>query len=151
MTLHDEFLALPPQQRRIVHDRLVEQALGTWNAHVEREGEIRYRETVVGTEQIVDAGLPADALAAVRSGQGIAALDRRYGEPRAALQDRDLTFPDPVEFAYYAVFNFFRKYALNEEVDDWLIVNQAVSSEADETKWERALSRAIEEARRGHR
>ena len=44
-----------------------------------------------------------------------------HGEPRAALQDGDLACPDPVEFAYYAVYNFFRKYALNEEVDDWLI------------------------------
>jgi hypothetical protein len=150
MTLHDEFLALAPRQRRVVHDRLVARALATWTAHVEREGEIRYRETVVGTEQIVDASLPEDAVRAVQSGQGVEAVGRRYGEPRAALQDNDLSFPEPVEFAYYAILNYFRKYALNEEVADWLIVNQAVSSEADEAKWERALSRAIEEARRRH-
>jgi hypothetical protein len=147
MTLRDQFLALPPHQRRVVHELLVEHALAAWKAYADTEGEIRYRETVVGTEQIVDKSLPADALAATRSGQGIAAVKDRYGEPRAALQDGDLTFPDPVEFAYYAVYNFFRKYALHEEVDDWLIVNQAGSSEADERKWEGMLAEAIEKAR----
>lgn len=91
-SVREGFLALPPAERRAVHDLLVEDALARWKAYA--------------------------------------------------------TFPDPLEFAYYAVYNFFRKYALNEEVDDWLIVNQAVSSEEDETKWERALPRAIEEARR---
>ena len=147
MTLRDEFLALPPRQRRVVHDLLVEHALARWKTYAEKEGEIRYRETVVGTEQIVDASLPEDAVRAVRTGEGVDAVDKRYGEPRAALQDNDLSFPEPVEFAYYAVFNYFRKYALQRDVDDWLIVNQAVSS-VDEREWEGTLRRAIERAER---
>lgn len=147
MTLRDQFLALPSHQRRVVHELLVEHALVVWKAYAESEGEIRYRETVVGTEQIVDKSLPADALAATRSGQGIAAVAGRYGEPRAALQDGDLTFPERVEFAYYAVYNFFRKYALHEDVDDWLLVNQSASSEGDERKWKELLTKAIEKAR----
>ena len=145
MTPHERFLSLSPPQRRIVHDLLVEQALARWKAHVEKEGEIRYRETVVGTEQIVDASLPEDAVRAVRTGEGIDAVDRRYGEPTTALQDNDLSFPEPVEFAYYAILNYFRKYALQRDVDDWLIVNQAISS-VDERKWEHTLGSAIEKA-----
>lgn len=145
MTPHERFLSLSPPQRRIVHELLVEQALARWKAHAEKEGEIRYRETVVGTEQIVDASLPEDAVRAVRSGEGIDAVDRRYGEPQTALQDNDLSFPEPVEFAYYAILNYFRKYALQRDVDDWLIVNQAISS-VDERKWEHTLRSAIERA-----
>jgi hypothetical protein len=145
MTLRDQFLALPSHQRRVVHELLVKHALAVWKAYADREGEIRYRETVVGTEQIVDASLPEDAVRAVRTGQGVDAVDRRYGEPKAALQDNDLSFPEPVEFAYYAILNYFRKYALQRDVDDWLIVNQAVSA-ADEREWEGTLRRAIERA-----
>jgi len=145
VTLRDEFLALPPRQRRIVHEFLIEQALTRWKAHTEQAGEIRYRETVTGTEQIVDASLPEDAVRAVRTGEDVDAVDRRYGEPKTALQDNDLSFPEPVEFAYYAILNYFRKYALQRDVDDWLIVNQAISS-VDERKWEDTLRSAIEKA-----
>ena len=145
MTLREEFLALPPHQRRVVHELLVEHALARWKAYAENEGEIRYRETVAGTEQIVDASLPDDAVRAVRTGEGVDAVDRRYGEPKTALQDNDLSFPEPVEFASYAILNYFRKYALRRDVDDWLIVNQAISS-VDERKWEDTLRSAIEKA-----
>ena len=145
MTPRERFLALSPPERRVVHELLVEQALARWKAHAGKEGEIRYRETVTGTEQIVDAGLPEDAVRAVRSGEGVDAVNRRYGEPSTALQDSDLSFPEPVEFAYYAILNYFRKYALQRDVDDWVIVNQAVSS-LDERKWEDTLRSAIEKA-----
>lgn len=142
----DRFFALSPGQRRVVHERLAEQALARWKAYSESQGEIRYRETVCGTEQTVDAALPADALAAVRSGEGVAAVAERYAEPMAALQDGDLSFPEPIAYAYYAVYNLFRRYALHEDLDDWLLVNQAGSSEADEGKWDAALTRAIGKA-----
>jgi hypothetical protein len=148
LTLPDDFLALPPPQRRVVHEVLVHQALARWQAYTKREGPIHYRETVVGTEQVVDDRLPEDALHAVRSGEGIAEVERRYGEPMAALQDQDLYFPDAVLFAYYAIYNFFRKYGLHHEVDEWLIVNQAGSAEEDERKWDKQLRRAIETALR---
>lgn len=144
--LADPFFALAAGQRRIVHDRLTEHALAKWRAHAEREGEIRYHETVCGTEQSVDLRLPEDALAAVRSGQGIEAVAARYGEPMAALQDQDLTFPEPVRFAYYAIYNFFRRYALEEDVDDWLLVSQALSTEEDAAEGMALLTRAIKQA-----
>jgi hypothetical protein len=146
--LKDDFLALAPHQRRIVHDTVVEQALARWRDYVQGEGEIRYRESVVGTEQVVDPRLPGDAWEAARSGRGSAQVDARYGEPRAALQDGDLSFPEPIAFAYDAVYNYFRKYGLGQDVDDWLIVNQAGSSDPDERRWAPTLQRAIAAARR---
>jgi hypothetical protein len=148
MGLREQFLFLPAAGRRLVHERLVLEALARWKAYADAQGEIRYRETVTGTAQVVDAGLPGDALASVRSGQDTAAVDDRYGEPLAALQDDDLSFPEPVEFAYYAIYNFFRRYGLHEEVDDWLLVSQAGSSEEDQRKWAGTLTTAIEDAAR---
>ena len=147
MRLDDDFRALSPAQRRAVHEQLVRHALEHWKVYAEREGEIRYRESVVGTEQIVDPTLPADAFSAACTGQGCAAVARRYDEPRAALQDRDLEFPEAIGYAYNAVYNFFCKYGLGEEVDDWVIVNQAGSSDPDESRWAKTLQRAIAAAR----
>ncbi len=143
----ERFLALSPGQRRIVHELLVEHALAKWQVYVESRGEIRYRESVTGTEQTVDANLPGNALAAVQSGQRIAAVAEGYSEPIVAMQDGDLSFPESVTFAYYAIYNFFRRYAMQrEEIDDWLLVNQAVSSEDDEEKQKAVLMRATERA-----
>lgn len=148
MTLHERFLSLSPRQRRVVHELLAESALGRWKQFADSQGEIRYRETVTGTEQVVDAALPADALAAARTGQNLEAVGARYGEPITAMQDDDLSFPEPIEFAFYAIYNFFQKYGLGKEVDDWRIVNQASSSEPDDGKCEDGLRRAIERALR---
>jgi hypothetical protein len=142
----DRFFALSPAQRRVVHELLVEHALAKWKAYVEGQGEIRYRESVCGTDQTVDTSLPGNALASVRSGKGIAAMADRYREPIVAMQDGDLSFPQSVAFAYYAIYNFFRRYAMQQEIDDWLLVNQAVSSEDDEEKWKALLVRALERA-----
>jgi hypothetical protein len=142
----DRFFALSPAERRVVHELLVERALVRWEAYAEAQGVIRYVESVAGTVQFVDADLPADALAAARSDDGIAAVERRYLEPIAAMQDGDLSFPESVTFAYYAVYNFFRKYALQEECDDFMLLNQAGSSDDDPQEWEPALAKAIERA-----
>ena len=146
MTARERFLSLTAAQRRVVHELLVDQALARWKAYADREGAIRYRETVTGTEQIVDAALPADALAAARTGQNVEAVVARYGEPITALQDDDLSFPDSIEFAFYAIYNFFQKYGRGKDVDDWRIVNQAGASEPADSKWEEDLRRAIETA-----
>jgi hypothetical protein len=147
VSLAGEFLSLSASQRRAVHEALVQQALARWQAWTDRQGEVRYRDTVVGTEQLLDARLPADAWTAARSGRGCAEIAARYGEPRAALQDGDLAFPEPIAFAYDAVYNHFRKYGLGLDVDDWVIVNQAGSSDPDERNWAPALARAIAAAR----
>jgi hypothetical protein len=148
-SLREEFLALAAGVRRIVHLSLCEHALGKWIAHTQARGEIRYTETVCGTNQVVDAALPKDAFECAKQGRDVANVGKRYREPIVALQDDDLQFPDGIEFAYYSVYNLFRKYTGLEDVDDWLIVNQALSSEIDDTRWAPLLTAAIRQANVG--
>lgn len=142
-TLAHQFLALSPGQKRTVHFVLCKYALGKWLEYVAPRGQVRYIETVCGTKQVVDNNLPKEAFESAQSGRDLGNVDERYGEPIAAMQDDDLAFPEPVKFAYYAIHNLFLKYARHEAIDDWLIVNQAVSSETDESKWESLLEEAI--------
>jgi len=108
---------------------------------------ISYLETVVGTTQKVDSDLPRDAFECAKQGRDLFNVRERYVEPIVAMQDFDLEFPDPIEFAYYAIYNLFRKYTGTEDVDDWLIVNQAASSETDETQWVPLLEATIRQAK----
>jgi hypothetical protein len=146
-SLNQQFLALTARQRRSVHLALGEHALAKWNAYAATCGNMIYTETVCGTRQTVDANLPSDALESARKCRDLADVGKRYLEPMAALQDDDLQFQDSAELAYYSLYNLFRKYTRLEDIDDWLIVNQALSSETDQAKWapllERAIARAI--------
>jgi hypothetical protein len=108
-----------------------------------------YVESVVGTQQEVDRQLPADAYEAATQGVDWQNIRRRYLEPISALQDDDLKFPEHVELAYYAIYNLFRKYALREDCDDWLIVSQALSSEEDSQQWKVLLADALQQSSSG--
>lgn len=143
--LAEQFLALSPERRRAVHLHLAEHALRAWREYIQSVGPIRYYESVCGTAQEVDAGLPADALAAAWRGEDTAQVASRYREPIVAMQAEDLEFPEHITFAYYALYNLFEKYVLHREIDDWLIVNQALSSEATESRWAPMLQRALEQ------
>src|SRR5579859_272570 len=134
-SLGEQFLGLTPARKRVVHLALCEHALAKWIAYTRLHGEITYMETVCGTIQSVDAELPKDALECAKQRRDIANVHERYREPIVALQDHDLEFPGAVEFAYYSIYNLFRKYAGAEDVDDWLIVNQALSLETEENRW----------------
>jgi hypothetical protein len=127
----DEFFALNPEQRCSVHFALCAHAFEKWASYVNTKGCVAYVESVAGTHQVVDGQLPADAFEAARKGEASQGIARRYREPITALQDADLVLPERVTFAYYAVYNLFRKYAQREDVDDWLIVNQALAAEED--------------------
>jgi len=128
-SLRDRFQALTPERRRSVHFELCEHALRVWCEYTKRHWRIRYIESVCGSPQIVEKELPAEALQAARCGTDRENVRERYEEPIISMQDNDLEFPNRIEFAYYAIYNLFQKYALHEDIDDWLIVNQAVSSE----------------------
>ncbi|GEM30629.1 hypothetical protein NN3_16360 [Nocardia neocaledoniensis NBRC 108232] len=139
------FFQLGADRRRLVHLALCEDALLTWNDYVQgNPAALRYRDSVVGMGHTVDVELPADALRAARAGVDLTDVDRRYLEPIAALQDDDLTFPDSVELGYYAIYNCFRKYVSGDDIQDWLIVNQALSVHPDGEVAAR-LTRAIDE------
>ena len=145
--LVDEFLALNAQQRRAVHFALCEYALAKWNLYANAHNEITYVESVVGTRQEVDKLLPLDAFLSVHRGLDSFNVAQRYREPIAALQDEDLTFPENITFAYYAIYNLFQKYVAQKTIDDWLIVNQALSAAEDRQAWPILLDDVVHMAR----
>ncbi|MFE3798671.1 hypothetical protein [Nocardia tengchongensis] len=148
MTPRQRFSQLGADHRRQVHLSLCEEALPTWIDYVQgKRARLRYRDSVVGIRHHVDVELPTDALRSARAGTDLADIAGRYLEPITALQDDDLAFPDPVEFAFYAIYNCFRKYARGDDIPDWLIVNQALSVHDDREAVSR-LTRAIDEVRR---
>ena len=123
------FSAMSPLQKREVHIYLARVALNQWKKFSE-SGVVpdSYIERVVGTKQDADLDLPRKALDCVVKNAGVSAIQKQYREPLCALQDDDWDIPGEAAFAYYAIHNIFQKYALNKAVDDWLIVNQALSS-----------------------
>jgi hypothetical protein len=145
-SLADKFLALNPAQRRVVHFALCERALREWNQYANAQGRIQYTESVIGTRQEVDQQLPVDALESAKRGVDFGQVQQRYQEPMTAMQEDDLRFPEPIIFAYYAIYNLFGKYVCGEPIDDWLIVNQALSAETDREKWEALLNGALQAA-----
>ena len=142
----EEFHALNEKQKRFVHLRLCRAALCRLNDYFAETGPIFYVESVVGTRQSVAPKLPAEAYRAADEGQDLFEAAARFREPLTALQYEDVEFPPNVEYAFYAVYNLFCKYALRKNVDDWLIVNQALAAEEDEAKWKILLEEAIEKA-----
>jgi len=139
----DLFRRLTPDHQRRVHLRLCVEALGVWLAYTAEHAPIRYYDTVVGIGHEVDVLLPGDALRSADAGADLANVDGRYDEPIVAMQGDDLEFPDPVEFAYYAVYNCFRRHARGDAIDPWLIVNQALSSIDDASTWSPRLMAAM--------
>lgn len=141
--LLETFQSLDTDQKRLVHLELCRNALQVWQEYAAQFEKIDYVEGVVGTYQVVDKSLPKDAFEAVVRGQDEKKIDWRYAEPISAMQDDDLEFPDQIEFAYYAIYNLFNKYILFQNIDDWLICNQALCSENDAEKYEDLLNDAI--------
>jgi hypothetical protein len=141
--LLETFQSLDTDQKRLVHLELCRNALDIWLKYVNQFEKIDYVEGVVGTYQIVDKCLPKDAFEAVVRGHDEKKIDWRYAEPISAMQDDDLEFPDHIEFAYYAIYNLFNKYILLQNIDNWLICNQALSAENNPEKFEDLLNDAI--------
>lgn len=146
MNLVENFIDLVNEKKRIVHFELCRNALEVLNKYFSAIGKIEYVETVVGAKHTVDKKLPGDAFLSAENGKDMYKSEKRFVEPIVALQDEDISFPENIEFAYYAIYNLFRKYALGAKVDDWLIVNQALSSEIEDKKWDGLLGKAIKKA-----
>jgi hypothetical protein len=150
--LAEEFFALPADRRRRVHLELCRGALEVWTRYCRERPRIEYTDSVVGLGHVLDAALPGEALRTVELGADPADVKARYGEPIVALQDDDLELPEEIEFAYYAIHNLFLRYGLAEPIDDWLIVNQAVSAlgvhaAGAQGAWDAALEAALLKAR----
>lgn len=132
--------------RRIVHISLCRRALARWQGYCRSAVDLSYVESVAGTRQQVDPQLPDDAFETVLREAPGEEISQRYMEPITALQDDDLILPDDIEFAYYAIYNLYRKYARNQPVDDWLIVNQALASLGPDAPVREILVRVIDHA-----
>ena len=152
--LRERFLELPDDARKQVHQYLCAQALEGWQKYTDEFKRITYNDSVVGMFHVVDLQLPADAFnaaflpPATNHQTAIAEIDYRYQEPMTALQTWDLEFPDNIQLGYYSIYNAFRKYARAEPMDDWLIVNQALSVATNERNWNRTLEAAIQQVAR---
>jgi hypothetical protein len=147
-SLLDNFHALPAELRKLVQIDLCVQSLRVWLNYYDAKGGLRYTETVCGTQQTVDRRLPEDAMRCVIECKDTLNVQARYGEPICAMQDDDLVFPDEIMFAYYSIYNLFRKHVLAEPIDDWLIANQALSAHGEGTDSAAILESAME--RFGH-
>jgi len=145
--LRQTFLSLEPGAKRRVHMLLCENALSQWQSFAIERRRIRYVDSVVGGRHEVELELPSEALRSVANArEDVADVEQRYAEPITAIHDHDLKFPDHIEFAYYSIYNLFRKYALGKEVDDWLVVNQAIAAEPDQSSWASLLEIAIKKS-----
>jgi hypothetical protein len=144
-----QFSALPAARKRVVHLALCERALTRWQAFCASGVDLSYVESVCGTTQAVDPQLPVDAFWAVASETANPTLAQRYQEPLVALQDDDLELPDEIEYAFYAIYNLYRKYMAHQSVDDWLIVNQALAAQGQDAPVAEILLRAIRQAGQG--
>ena len=143
MTLKEQFLLLPPAEKRRVHFALCAKALAVWLSYASQKKKSRYVDGVVGLSHKVDMALPSDAFNAAQEGRDAAGVAERYAEPITAMQDDDLEFPRNIEFAYYSIYNLFCKYVTRDDIDDWIIVNQAISSESDELEMFSMLSETL--------
>ena len=143
MNLQEDFLSLSAEKRRFIHFELCKNALEILNKYFAETGKIKYVESVIGTIQIVDSKLSSDAFESAQKGENLHNADYRFAEPIAALQDDDLSFPANILFGFYSIYNLFQKYVLQRNIDDWLIVNQALSAEINEEKWTELLETAI--------
>jgi hypothetical protein len=139
----DLFQKLNSARKREVHFILCEYALNKWDKYIAQNPEIRYVDSVVGMAHTVENTLPREAFESAKKGEDLANIGGRYSEPIVSLQDEDLEFPEPIVFAYYAIYNLFQRYVLGINIDDWLIANQALASEPDMLKMKELFLQAI--------
>lgn len=120
------YLKMDPADQKKVQLLLCERAREVWEALVPPN--LKYHESVAGSEQVFDVQLPRRVLHAVLSGRDDRDLDLSYREPLAALQDDDIALPKRAEFAYYSIRNLFVEHILHRPTDPWLIINQALAA-----------------------
>jgi hypothetical protein len=103
-------------------------ALRVWKAWADAH-EPRYTDGVVGMRHVVDVELPGRALAEVRARKQSPSTTKEYLEPITAMQDDDLEMPDPIEYAYYAIYNLHRLiFEPDSDITAALVLNQAISA-----------------------
>lgn len=142
----EKFFSLNEDGKKRAHLFMAELALKSWESSL-AQGKVpmSYRETVTGTTQAIDPDLPKRALDSLKSETNSLEVAKDYLEPICALQDDDWIFNDDAQMAYYAIYNTYRKYIEGEEIDDWVIVNQALSSLGEGADIFTPLKEAVEQ------
>ncbi len=128
----NSFLLCSEEQKREIHFKLCEAALEVWLGYFLQSGPKEYFESVAGTKQSVDPEVLSEALAAARTGKHDNSIRERLGEIRVALYDGDLKLPEKIEFAFICIDKLTAKYVTGENLDDWLIVELALSALPDD-------------------
>lgn len=133
--LHTKFISLDANEKKKALIKACTYSLAAWDAFTKKSKKLSYRDSVVLMKHQIEKGLPRNALQAVIDGLPNKRIEECYLEPIAALQDMDWEPPENIEYAFYSIYNLYRKYCEGAEIDDWLIINQSLSSETDEKKW----------------
>ncbi|WP_163932753.1 hypothetical protein [Paraferrimonas sp. SM1919] len=133
--LYDKFISLDAEAKKKAHIKACGYSLAAWDSFVQKGKGLSYRDSVVLMKHHIDQSLPSGALQAVIDGEAKKEISEKYLEPIAALQDMDWEPPEHIEYAFYSIYNLYRKYCEASDIDDWLIINQCLSSETNEEKW----------------
>ena len=140
------FCALSPKTKKDFHLAACQYSLGQWDKFWKNNDvDMSYVDSVVGMRHEVDFEQLLNAYLAVKNGHYDEKIYQGFLEPITALQDMDWELPDDVQMAYYSIYNLYRKYGRREKIDDWLIINQALSSspEAMESDFAQKLIRLV--------
>lgn len=140
------FEKLEPRQKQIANRILCNGALQCWERFCLENPVASGEDPETGEPFLLEVTLLQQALADGETGADRHGIAERLQGLIDALETEQMILPQPVTFACYAIYNYFRKYGAGEVVDDWLIANQAISSETDETAWVPLLLNAIWDA-----
>ena len=129
-----KFEELDAQAKKKAHIKACEYSLLAWEAFVQKGKNLSYRDSIVLMKHHINKCLPSNALKAVKNNTPNIEINELYLEPITALQDMDWEPPENIEYAYYSIYNLYKKYCEDEDIDDWLIINQCLSSAITEEK-----------------
>lgn len=124
----ETFLKLDAVGQKDALIKVCQFSLQVWGKYCLAHPNISYTDSVVGTSQSLDCGLPKRAFLAVENDSPNTDIRGQYLEPITALQDDDLELSASAEFAYYSIYNLYKKYCLHEDVDALLILKQGMSA-----------------------
>lgn len=134
--LYDKFISLDAEARKNAHIKACSYSLSVWDKFVQDGNSLSYRDSVMLMKHQLEEDLPNNALQAIIDNVSSKEISELYLEPIAALQDMDWEPPEHIGYAYYSIYNAYRKYCEGSDIDDWLIINQSLSSEPKEESWD---------------
>ena len=126
--LYDKFISLDAEAKKKAHIKACCYSLSVWDKFILDGQYLNYSDSVLSIKHRIEEGLPKNALQAIMDNAPSKEISELYLEPISALQDMDWETPEHIEYAYYSIYNAYRKYCEGFDIDDWLIINQSLSS-----------------------